>query len=165
MATNLLSRSEAHKEIASVLYPDDVLDSARRRVSERCRRAVKKGEIPKGNYADEAFCRWVLAEWPGLGWQGWMTPEVMINVMNAHLVLPALLVSASGFGVPHEKETLESGYIKAESERQRLLEENTELKAHATDLESRNNELALRLKNRLKKQSDSGKKGGRGNRR
>lgn len=163
MARNLLNRSEAHKRIASVLYPDDSADRARRRVSERCRRAIKSGEIQRGDFADEAFCRWALAEWPGLGWQEWMAPEARINEGFSHLVLPALTLRASVIGVPQERNELEEAYMQAETERQRLFEENIDLRAQVADLKSRNNELEFRLKNRLKKQSDSGKKGGRGN--
>lgn len=163
LATRLLTRTEAHKRIASILYPKVPLDTARRRVAERCRRAIKKSEIAAGKFADEAFCRWAMIEWPNLGWQDWMASEANINIVDASLTLPIPKLRVSVTSTPLDRNELEVVYIRAETERHRLSEENTELKNRIADLESRNTELEWRLKNRLKKQSDSGKKGGRGN--
>lgn len=154
---SLILRKTALNLIAEVAYPTESIVNARKRVRERARRAVLSGKISDTSFAGLEFSRWARDVF-GLPYQDWMPPEVMASEMHsAEKIGIGDCVDATV--IPGNREKLEVEYVKALEENNRLSSVNEENKL----LREEKRRLEERLNNRLKKCSDSGKQGGRGN--
>ncbi len=155
-----ITRSEAYKEIARIVYPEDPLEKAAERIRQRAYRAGKAGKIIDSPLVDQSFSNWVRETWPNRDdLPSWLRPR-------AHD-----LSARDGFGVgehldgvllPPGREALEARYgeccrsldaaLAARAKAEQALQAEREARQRAE----------YRLKNRLQKQSDAGKDGGRG---
>ncbi|MGZ8245298.1 hypothetical protein [Methylomagnum sp.] len=154
MSKGKITRLEARKYLAELVYPDEMRGSSKdkekvnNRIRNRVERAKKKGEISDSDMADVSFCKWVISEYK-IDRQPWMT-EIRTRV-SASCVMP---ISYSP-KLPDDPIEVENNYID-------MFFEIESLKGKIAELEKENAEQKEMLKNRRKWAADAGKQGGRG---
>lgn len=155
MSKGKITRLEARKYLAELVYPDEMRGSSEdkervtKRIRNRVNRAIDKGEIDSdSNMADVSFCKWVISEYK-IDRQPWMT-EIRTRV-SATFLMP---ISYSP-KLPDDPTELENNYTD-------MFFEIESLKGKIAELEKENAEQKEMLKNRRKRAADAGKQGGRG---
>jgi len=155
-----INRTQAYKEIAKLVYPDDPVATGSERVRLRAYRAQQAGKIVPSPMADASFCNWVRETWPKLPKQNWMPRRRHRGSGSATLIFDA---SATAHVTPQDPEELVRR-LRETTEQLEAADRECKATTQALQDERKAREAAeYRLKNRLKKQSDFGKKGGRGN--
>ncbi|MEA3277556.1 MAG: hypothetical protein U9Q81_20190 [Pseudomonadota bacterium] len=166
MSEKLITRSQAYKEIAKVLFPDDQADKesrdkTRRSVKARAKRAEKAGKITRSDFANESFCRWVRDVWPTLGFHEWM-PESVHHIQLFAKEKMDFRDEAGAIGIPGDRTKLEEQYVKSEREREALAAECDEQGREIKSLQQVISEFRAKDENDRRRQSEVGKRGGRG---
>ena len=156
-----ISRTQAYKEIARLVYPDEPVDIVSQRVRQRAYRAQQAGKFTASPLADASFCNWARDTWPCLPRQSWMPLRTFD--LTASDVYGIGERPPSATVTPSDPEEVKRRLLEfAEQLEAARLERDEAIKALEAEREARE-AAEYRLKHRLKKQSDSGKKGGRGN--
>ena len=119
-------------------------------------RAIKKGLITlhsdsPPSFDHDEFWSWAVRKWPQLAGKENIPVVTTINVSTGTAQIPSMQSTGLAYAVPSEDELLDA-YDDSQAEIARLRTEVTELNHHK-----------IRDTKLRKKLSDSGKKGGRGN--
>ena len=154
--------SEAISIIARIAYPLKDPTLAKKRIRERIRYAREVGKLPLGDPLDcGTFFLWAIGKWKQLA----SVPGLRIAAVQGSGLgkLPAL--KSSGFGVVGytDPTDLAAAFVKCETERHALQEENETLKAEVERLEIDSQARSLRDDQIRRIRRAAGRKGGRGN--
>jgi hypothetical protein len=162
---NITTR-QAVELIAAVVSPNTNQTEARKRVRERIRYGRKKGKLSQSDsFSAPNFFRWALDEnpdWAALASvPGLPQSAIFGNIQDARL--PTVTCTAGAVAPPADPMKLREEFIRAEVDRQKLVEEVADKNKQLAELATENAEWRERDRQMRAKRSAAGKRGGRGN--
>lgn len=162
---NITTR-QAVELIAAAVYPNANQTEARKRVRERIRYGRKKGKLSQSDsFSAPDFFRWALDEnpdWAALASvPGLPQSAIFGNIQDAGLA--AVTCKAYAIAPPDDPVKLREEFIRAEVDRQKLVEEVAHQDKQLVELSTEVAEWRERDRQIRTKRSAAGKRGGRGN--
>lgn len=161
-----INKEQAISWIAGVVYPDDRSSAAKKRVRERLRYAEQNNEL-KTTYREgvaiiekNSFVQWARQKWPEVrSAQG--LPNLVIEVhcesrlKISDTVAPIVL--------PSDYDELRDAYLQSQQAVHKLNQENSRLRSELSDCQQEVTKWRSKDDQTRQRNSDAGKKGGRGN--
>ena len=171
MAINLQAKqielNQLVEWLAAEIYPEDEPRAAKKRVRARIRYGSEKKEITishrnnKEYLEADKFFLWAITKWPELIDVEGIPKEAVSGIGT--MTLSPLGCESFGVNIPNAINELRESYIKAETERHRLLLENDKLNCAVAELEEELQQRREKAARISQQNSESGRKGGRGN--
>jgi|GEM_PF-4728150 len=159
-----ITTGQAVKFIAEVVYPCLSLRDGRKRVRERIRYAIRKGEIKNSKNHDSAgFFRWAVEknrDWVDLASVEGLPRAVLVMATGLEASISTPIITAT-VAIPNDPQILKNEYIESTLKLFNCEQEKTVAQAKVAELEAEVNDSRIKEMQMRKNRSANGKKGGR----